>query len=99
MGERGASLLHDVHVVSNRFIFDIDPKYSDNLPKSDFLPYGWGNSNIPQGRLIDFHEPIIHVLNKRSSSFLTSCSFFHSDNETSRTNLILIGRRILIIYC
>eukprot|EP01038_Epipyxis_sp_PR26KG_P011448 gene11448-15336_t len=40
--------------------------------------------------LIGFEEPVIHVFNKRSSSFLHT-DFFNQPNFSSRSNLILIG--------
>jgi cytosolic 5'-nucleotidase 3 len=98
-------LLQDVHVVSNKCIFELH----DEAPKEnavaehkhvDASPHpnaslqrvsGWGNASKAYGKLIGFYEPLIHVLNKRSSSFLTTCSFFHSENETNRMNVIVLG--------
>lgn len=81
-----------------KFQHSINPQDHPDMYTNKYVAYGWGNSELPLGKLLNFHDPVIHVLNKRSSSFLTSCKFFHSSNETSRTNLLLLGKSNMSIH-
>jgi cytosolic 5'-nucleotidase 3 len=43
------------------------------------------------GKLAGFQEPLVHALNKKAATFLTSCPFFHSEENSIRRNVIVIG--------